>query len=58
LEDNGKAKKVDIQIQQRLSGRLLVSGPLEKKDQLIVEGVQRLRDGQRVKVAMSQDTSL
>jgi hypothetical protein len=35
-----------------------VSGPLEKKDQLIVEGVQRLRDGQRVKVAMSQDTSL
>jgi len=56
LEENGKARKVDIQIQQRLSGRLLVSGPLTAGDQLIVEGVQRLREGQSVDA--SQDTSL
>jgi RND family efflux transporter MFP subunit len=58
LEENGKARKVDIQIQQRLSGRLLVSGPLTAGDQLIVEGVQRLREGQSVDASISQDTSL
>ena len=58
LEENGKAKKVDIQIQQRLSGRLLVSGSLKAGDQLIVEGVQRLREGQSVNASSSQDISL
>ncbi|MEW6983520.1 efflux RND transporter periplasmic adaptor subunit [Colwelliaceae bacterium 6471] len=56
LSENGKAKKVDIQIQQRLSGRLLVSGRLTATDQLIVEGIQRLREGQSVKVATSEKT--
>ena len=58
LEENGKARKVDIQIQQRLSGRLLVSGSLKASDQLIVEGVQRLREGQSVNASTSQDFSL
>jgi multidrug efflux pump subunit AcrA (membrane-fusion protein) len=51
LSENGKAKKVNIQIQQRLSGRLLVSGDLTASDQLIVEGIQRLREGQSVKAS-------
>lgn len=51
LVESGKAKKVDIQIQQRLSGRLLVSGDIKLGDELIVEGVQRLREGQNVQSA-------
>ncbi|MGI5309862.1 efflux RND transporter periplasmic adaptor subunit [Rheinheimera sp. WS51] len=51
LAEDGKAKQVDVQIQQRLSGRLLVSGALAPNDQLIVEGVQTLRQGQNVKAA-------
>ena len=49
IAEGGKAKKVDIQVQQRLSGRLLVSGEIKLGDQLIIEGVQRLREGQSVK---------
>ncbi len=41
-----KATRVDVKIEQRLSGRLLVSGPLNEGDILVVEGVQRLRAGQ------------
>ncbi|BDF94391.1 MULTISPECIES: efflux RND transporter periplasmic adaptor subunit [Pseudoalteromonas] len=41
-----KATRVDVKIQQRLAGRLLVSGPLYKDDILVVEGVQRLRPAQ------------
>lgn len=41
-----KATRVDVKIQQRLTGRLLVSGPLYEDDILVVEGVQRLRPAQ------------
>lgn len=58
LIENGKAKQVDVQIRQRLSGRLLVSGELTENDQLIIEGVQSLREGQSVKAATSQGASL
>lgn len=58
LVQEGKAQKVDVQIQQRLSGRLLVSGKLTAKDQLIVEGVQTLREGQSVKATLAKDLSL
>ncbi|GHE90987.1 efflux RND transporter periplasmic adaptor subunit [Thalassotalea profundi] len=51
----GKAKKIDVQIRQRLSGRLLVSGELKMNDKLIVEGVQSLREGQNVNELGSQD---
>ena len=34
---------------QRLSGRLLVAGDLHAGQQLIIEGVQSLRDGQLVR---------
>lgn len=55
LAQNGKARRVDIKIQQRLRGRLLVSGALQAGDQLIVEGVQRLREGQSVNASISKE---
>lgn len=58
LVQEGKAHKVDVQIMQRLSGRLLVSGALQKNDQLIVEGVQSLRQGQSVNVVTAQGNQL
>ncbi|MFY8273422.1 efflux RND transporter periplasmic adaptor subunit [Pseudoalteromonas sp. SSDWG2] len=48
------ATKVDVQIAQRLSGRLLVSGDLGIGDLLIVEGVQRLRPNQEVAFEQAQ----
>lgn len=45
------AKRVDIQIKQRLAGRLLVGGELDPGDLLIVEGVQQLREGQAVSIS-------
>ncbi|RUO26914.1 efflux transporter periplasmic adaptor subunit [Aliidiomarina minuta] len=46
-----QARRVDVQIKQRLPGRLLVSGDLAPGDLLITEGVQSLREGQRVNFA-------
>jgi RND family efflux transporter MFP subunit len=48
LADQGKAKKVAVDIKQRLRGKILVSGDVNEGDELIVEGIQRLRDGQNV----------
>ncbi|GAC16422.1 RND family efflux system membrane fusion protein [Aliiglaciecola lipolytica E3] len=45
-----KAVKVDVQIKQRMRGFLLVEGDINAGDQLIVEGIQRLRPGQAVDV--------
>lgn len=45
----GKAQRVNVEIRQRLEGRILVSGELQLGDQLIVEGVQTLRAGQSVR---------
>ena len=48
LAENGKAKKVDVSVHQRLRGIILVSGDLNEGDSLIAEGVQRLRNGQAI----------
>ncbi len=56
MQDN-KAVRVDVQIMQRLSGRLLVSGNLNEGDLLIVEGVQSLRPNQAVYVANEDNAS-
>ncbi|SNY41718.1 RND family efflux transporter, MFP subunit [Arsukibacterium tuosuense] len=58
LELDNKAKKVDVQIKQRLSGRLLVSAELNEGDMLITEGVQSLRAGQPVQAANVQRAGL
>ncbi|WP_245921444.1 efflux RND transporter periplasmic adaptor subunit [Bowmanella denitrificans] len=46
-----KAERIEVQIKQRLKGRLLVSGALREGEQLITEGIQSLRDGQTVMAA-------
>jgi RND family efflux transporter MFP subunit len=49
LAENQQAKRVEVQIEQRLEGRVLVSGDIQRDDILIVEGIQNLREGQAVK---------
>ncbi|WP_419227481.1 efflux RND transporter periplasmic adaptor subunit [Alteromonas sp. OM2203] len=48
LAEDGKAKRVDVSVHQRLRGTILVSGELKEGDKLIAEGVQRLRSGQEI----------
>ncbi|MFQ3220206.1 MAG: membrane fusion protein (multidrug efflux system) [Paraglaciecola sp.] len=48
LVQQNKAKKVAVDIKQRLTGKILVSGEISEGDELIIEGIQRLRDGQEV----------
>nr|WP_235591118.1 efflux RND transporter periplasmic adaptor subunit [Pseudoalteromonas sp. H105] len=48
ISKNNKATRVDVKIEQRLAGRLLVSGGLTENDTLVVEGVQRLRPQQEL----------
>jgi RND family efflux transporter MFP subunit len=58
MEQDGKAKKVEVQIKQRLSGRLLVLADLAEGDMLITEGVQSLRAGQAVQASNVQRAGL
>jgi len=44
----GKANRVNVEIQQRLRGTILVTGPFDSKAPLVVEGVRRLRQGQQI----------
>ena len=48
LAQKGKAVKKPVQIKQRLRGFILVEGNLSTNDTLIVEGIQRLREGAEV----------
>jgi RND family efflux transporter MFP subunit len=47
---DGKAKRVEVQVEQRLRGRILVTGNLSDGETLITEGIQGLRDGQALKI--------
>jgi RND family efflux transporter MFP subunit len=58
LAENEKAKRVDVQIEQRLRGRILVTGNLTDGETLIVEGIQGLRDGQALSIQNTLDTDL
>lgn len=44
----GRAEKVFVKVVRRDRGRVLVNGPLEVGDLIVVEGVQGLRDGEPV----------
>jgi RND family efflux transporter MFP subunit len=44
----GKAQKVFVKLVRREGGRILIDGPLEAGDLIVVEGVQGLRSGQRL----------
>ncbi|WP_371195644.1 efflux RND transporter periplasmic adaptor subunit [Glaciecola sp. SC05] len=50
LSDDEKALRVEVQVQQRMRGRILVSGDLRDGQPLIVEGIQGLRDGQALDI--------
>ncbi|WP_371376761.1 efflux RND transporter periplasmic adaptor subunit [Thalassotalea aquiviva] len=45
MANEGKAQKIAVEIKQRLRGFILVEGELERGDNLIVEGIQGLREG-------------
>jgi multidrug efflux pump subunit AcrA (membrane-fusion protein) len=50
LSEDTKAKRVEVQVKQRLRGRILVSGDLRDGEPLIVEGIQGLRNGQALNI--------
>ena len=54
ISEEGKAKRIDVKVHQRLRGTILVSGDLEEGDLLISEGVQRLRNGQEVTTELAR----
>jgi RND family efflux transporter MFP subunit len=58
LAENEKAKRVEVQIEQRLRGRILVTGNLTDGETLIVEGIQGLRDGQALSIQNILDSDL
>jgi len=49
ISENKTAKRIEVQIEQRLEGRVLVSGDIQRDAILITEGIQNLRDGQQLK---------
>jgi RND family efflux transporter MFP subunit len=57
LAQEQKAKRVQVNVQQRLRGRILVSGDLSDGEILIIEGIQSLRDGQVVNIQNPTDIS-
>ncbi len=46
-DEGGRAQRVDAQVIQREEGWVLVDAPLRGTDKIIVEGVQRVREGAR-----------
>lgn len=55
LANNNQAKRVDVQVEQRLRGRILVTGNLTDGESLIIEGIQGLRDGQALNIQNVQN---
>jgi RND family efflux transporter MFP subunit len=58
LAEDEKAKRVEVQIAQRLRGRILVTGNLSDGETLIVEGIQGLRDGQALTIQNGQTSGI
>lgn len=46
-----RAERVDVQIKQRLRGRVLIDSDLKPGERIITEGVQNVRDGQPLRYA-------
>jgi RND family efflux transporter MFP subunit len=45
---DGKARRVPVSVIQRQQGQVLVDGNLEEGDLIVVEGIQRMREGSDV----------
>ena len=48
----GKAKQVPVTITARREGQVFVDGALSRGDRVIVEGVQKVRDGQAIRLVV------
>ena len=55
--DNGVARRIDARIMQRQQGRVLVDADVEAGRLIVVEGVQRLRDGTAVEYEFDASTT-
>lgn len=58
LVNENKAKLVQVEVKQRLRGRILVSGNVSDGEILILEGIQGLRDGQVLNIQNASDVGL
>jgi RND family efflux transporter MFP subunit len=58
LAQENKAKRVEVEVEQRLRGRILVSGNVSDGEILIIEGIQSLRDGQVLNIQNRSDVGL
>lgn len=58
LVENKKAKRVHVEVEQRLRGRILVSGDISDGEILVVEGIQSLREGQALSIQNPSDINL
>lgn len=47
---DGTAEKLFVTITRRVAGRVLVEGPIAPGDEIVVEGVQRMREGAAVSI--------
>ncbi|NKB55310.1 MAG: efflux RND transporter periplasmic adaptor subunit [Alphaproteobacteria bacterium] len=54
---DGKVEKVFVKVIRRESGRVLIEGDLHKGDVIVVEGVQGLRPGRKVKATPREQNS-
>jgi membrane fusion protein, multidrug efflux system len=54
LVQEGKARKTPVRVVRRLNGAVLVEGKLAAGELVVIEGVQRLREGRDVSVAAGQ----
>ncbi len=49
----GVAERVTVRLVRRRAGQVIVDGPLDEGEQVVVEGTQRLREGRAVRVLNS-----
>lgn len=54
---DGRADRVVVRLVRRRDGQVLVDGPLEAGDEVVIEGTQRLRDGAPVTILGTRDGS-
>ncbi|GAB5352782.1 Efflux pump periplasmic linker BepF [Qipengyuania sp. 483] len=53
----GKAVRIPVTITSRRDGGVFVDGALRRTDRVIVEGVQKVRDGQDIRIVRNSGTS-
>lgn len=52
---DGKSERVSVTLKRRLNDKVLVEGDISPGDVIVVEGVQRLRDGRHVEISAISD---